>query len=140
MSTSISKYNVENRSRSWRINCLNITIGFKFLQNWAINEEFYFWGGKILFGGPTGGRVARFLKIEKSLYRTVISTHDQNLSILAELKSVQKSGTFGGVLGPRKGSGGSNFKNLKETPYRMVIRTYSQNFSTLAQLESVQNK
>ena len=25
------------------------TLCFKFHQNWAINEEFYFWGGKILF-------------------------------------------------------------------------------------------
>ena len=39
-------------------------------------------------GGPKGGRVARFKKIEKSLYRTMVSTHSQNFSILAELESV----------------------------------------------------
>ena len=39
------------------------TLCFKFHQNRAINEEFYFWGGKILSGGPKRGRVARFQKI-----------------------------------------------------------------------------
>ena len=38
------------------------TLCFKFHQNRAINEEFYFWGGKILSVGPKGGRVARFNK------------------------------------------------------------------------------
>ena len=60
----------------------------KFHQNRAKNEEFYFWWGKILSRGPKRGRVARFKKIEKSLYRTVVSTHTQNFSILAELESV----------------------------------------------------
>ena len=64
------------------------TLCFKFHQDRAINEEFYFWGGKILSGGPMGGRVAQFKKIEKSLYRTVVSTHTQNFSILAESESV----------------------------------------------------
>ena len=64
------------------------TLGFKFHKNRAINEEFYFWGGKILSGGPKGGRVDRFKKSEKSLYRTMVSTHSQNFSILAELESV----------------------------------------------------
>ena len=64
------------------------TLCFKFHQNRAINEEFYFWGGKIISEGPKGGRVARFQKIEKSLYKTVVSTHSQNFSILAELESV----------------------------------------------------
>ena len=51
-------------------------------------EEFYFWGGKIISGGPKEGRVAGFQKIEKFLYRTAVSTHSQNFSILAELESV----------------------------------------------------
>ena len=45
-------------------------------------------GGQNSFWGPKEGRVAWFKKIEKSLYRTVVSTHSQNFSILAELKSV----------------------------------------------------
>ena len=80
---------------------------FKFHQNRAINEEFYFWGG--IF--PKGGRVARFKNIEKFLYRTAVSTHSQNFSILAELESVLKSGIFGGVLDPPIRGGGSNFNN-----------------------------
>ena len=46
--------------------------------------------------------MGRFQKIEKFLYKTVVSTHSQNFSILAELESVQKSGSFGGVLGPSR--------------------------------------
>ena len=61
---------------------------FKLHQNRAINEEFYNWGGKILSGGPKGGRVARFQKIEKSLYKTMVSTHSQNFSVLAELEII----------------------------------------------------
>ena len=38
------------------------TLSFKFHQNRAINEEFYFCGGKIHPGGPKGGRVARIQK------------------------------------------------------------------------------
>ena len=49
---------------------------------------FAFGGGKILSEGPNGGRVTRFQKTEKSLDRTVVSTHSQNFSILAELESV----------------------------------------------------
>ena len=64
------------------------TLCFKLHENRAVNEEFYFWEGNILSGGRKGGRVARFQKIEKSLYRTVVSTHSQNFSILAELESV----------------------------------------------------
>ena len=64
------------------------TLGFKFHQNRAVYEEFYFWGGKILSGDPKGGRVARFQKIEKSLHITVVSSHSENFSILAELESV----------------------------------------------------
>jgi len=81
--------------------------------------------------------VARFKKIEKSLYRTAVSTHNQNFRILAELESAYKSGTFGGVLCPPIEVGGSNFKKLKKAPYRMVVQTYSQNFSTLAQLNRI---
>ena len=63
------------------------TFCFKFHQSRAINEKFYVWGeGKILPRGPKEGRVARFQKIEKSLYKTVLSTHSQNFSILAELE------------------------------------------------------
>ena len=43
------------------------TLCFKFHQNRAINEEFCFWRGKILFEGPKGGRVAR-LKKSKNPY------------------------------------------------------------------------
>ena len=50
--------------------------------------------------GPKRGRVARFQKIKKSLYKTVVSTLSQNFSILAELESVYKLGTFGGVSAP----------------------------------------
>ena len=50
----------------------------------------FFWGegGKKISGGPKGDRVARFQKIKKSLYRTVVSTHSKNFSILAEVESV----------------------------------------------------
>ena len=37
------------------------TLCFKFDKNRAVNEEFYFWGGKILSRSPKGSRVA-FLK------------------------------------------------------------------------------
>ena len=42
-------------------------LRFKFHQNHAINEEFYFQGGQILSGGPEGGRGTRFQKFEKRL-------------------------------------------------------------------------
>ena len=64
------------------------TLSFKFHHNRAINGEFDFWGGKIPSGGPKGGRVVRFQKIKKSLYRTVVSTDIKNFSILAKLESV----------------------------------------------------
>ena len=68
---------------------------FKFQQNQTINEEFYFWKAKYFpRSSPMGGRVARFQKIEKSLCRTMVSTHSQNFTILAELESVLKLGTF----------------------------------------------
>ena len=109
------------------------TLCFKFHQNRAINEESYFWGGKILSGVPRGAERPDLKKIEKSLYRTVVSIHSQNVSILSELESVQKSVTFGGVLGPLIWGGRSNLK--KKNFYRMMVRTYSHNFSTLAQLQ-----
>ena len=49
-------------------------LGFKFHQNRAINEEIYFWWGKILSGDPKGGRVTQFQKIKKFLHRTVVLT------------------------------------------------------------------
>ena len=61
-------------------------------------KNFTFGGeGKFFSGGPKAGRAVRFKKNEKSLYRTMISTHSQNFSNLAELESVLKSGSFGGV-------------------------------------------
>ena len=92
---------------------------------------------KFFLGVPRGAEWPDFKKIEKSLYRTVVSTRSRNFSILAELETILKLGSFWGVLGPPLGDGWSNFKNLKKAPYRMLIRTYSQNFSNLAQLKSV---
>jgi len=44
------------------------TLCFKFYQNRAINEKFYFWGGKIISRGTKGGTVARFKKKTKNPY------------------------------------------------------------------------
>ena len=60
------------------------TSGLKFNQNRAIKEEFYFWG-QILSGGPKG---KEWTNLKKSLYGTVVLTHIQNVSLLAELESV----------------------------------------------------
>ena len=81
-------------------------------------KNFTFGGAKFFLGVPRG---AEWPDFKKSLYRTMVSTHSQNFSILAELKSVLKSGTFGGVLGPPIGDGGSNFKILKKASYRIVV-------------------
>ena len=78
--------------------------------------------------------MARNQKIEKFLHRTVVSTHSQNFSIVAELEFFFKLGSFGGVLGPSKVGGRPDFKNLKKTIYRTVVRTHTTNFSTLALL------
>ena len=64
----------------------------KLHQNHAINEKCDFWRGQILAEGPEGGRRTRFQKFEKASYRTVVSTHTENFSILALLESVEKSG------------------------------------------------
>ena len=84
---------------------------FKFHQNRAVNEEFDFWGSQILSGGPEGSKMNQFKKIKKALHRTMFSTHTENLSILAQLKSVYKSGELirllgGGVLGLPREVGG----------------------------------
>ena len=81
-------------------------VCFKFHQNRAINEKFYFWGDQILSGGPEGGRGTQFQKFEKTSYRAVVSTHKENFSILALLESVQKSDELNRLLGsfsPPKG-------------------------------------
>ena len=62
----------------------------KFHQNRAINEKFDFWRGQIL--------ATRFQKFEKSSYRTVVSTHTENFSILTLLESVQKTGELNRLL------------------------------------------
>ena len=72
-------------------------------------------GAKFILGVPRGTEWPDLKKIKKSLYRTVVSTHSQNFSILAELESVKKSGIFNGVLGPPIGGGRSNFKKLKKS-------------------------
>ena len=53
-------------------------------------KNFTFGGSKFFQGGPEGGRGTRFLK--KSSNRTVALTHTENVSILAQLENVQKSG------------------------------------------------
>ena len=85
-------------------------------------KNFTFGGAKFFLGVPRG---AEWPDFKKSLYRTVVSTHSQIFSILAELERVQKLGTFGRVLGPTIGGGGSNLKTNKKAQYRMVVRTYS---------------
>ena len=62
----------------------------KFHQNRKVNEEFDFGGegGKILWGGPAGGKGTQFKKFEKTSYRTLVPTHTENFSILALLESV----------------------------------------------------
>ena len=60
---------------------------FKFPQNRAINEEFYFWGAKFFLGVPRGAEWPDF-KNQKIHIQTMVSTHSQNFNILAELESV----------------------------------------------------
>ena len=52
---------------------------FKFHQNLTTNEEFDFWRVK-------GAGVSRFKKYERASYRTVVPTHTENFSILAQLE------------------------------------------------------
>ena len=63
-----------------------------------------------LLGAPRGPIKK---KKGKSSYRTVVSCHTKNFIIPAQLESVQKSGTFGGVLGPPRGGGRPISKNWK---------------------------
>ena len=44
----------------------------------------------------------------------MVSTHNENFNIPAQLESVYKSGTFGGNLDPPREGGGPDFKNLKK--------------------------
>ena len=60
---------------------------FKFHQNRTINKEFYFWGAKFFRRAPRG-QGARFQKIEKVSYRSVVPSHTKNFSILAQLEKV----------------------------------------------------
>ena len=69
-------------------------------------------GVQILSGGPEEGRGTRFQKFEKSSYRTVVSSHTENFSILAQLESVEKSGELNRLLGSfrtLRGGGASDF-------------------------------
>ena len=91
-------------------------------------KNFTFGVGKTFSGDPKGGRVARFQEIEKSLHITVAPSHSENFSILAELESVYKSGSFGEVLGPSRVGGKPAFKIAI---YRTVVQTHTENFSTL---------
>ena len=90
---------------------------FNFNQNRTINKEFDFWGGQILSGGPEGGRGTRFQQFEKISYRTVVSTHIENFSIPALLRSVQKSGELNRLLRvfrPPKGWAAVRFQNSEK--------------------------
>ena len=90
---------------------------------------------------PGGFRGPRFQKFEKALYRTVVPTHTQNFSILAQLQSVQKSGErfdFWGCFRAPGGFRGPRFQKIEKASYRTMVQTHTQNFSTSAQLESVQ--
>ena len=63
-------------------------LGYKFHKNRTINEEFDFWGLKVLpreTGRPDS-------KIRKNLIQNVGPKHTENFSILAQLEGVQKSG------------------------------------------------
>ena len=51
-------------------------------------KNFTFGGAKFFVGVPREAEWPDFKKIEKSLYKTMVSTHSQNFSILAELESV----------------------------------------------------
>ena len=69
------------------------------------------------FGEPREGQRTRLQKFEKVSSRTVVPTHTENFSILAQLESVYKSGELirllVGVLSPPRGSGWPNFKIRK---------------------------
>ena len=113
---------------------------FKFHKNRAINENFDFWRGQNLSGGPEEGRATGFHKIEKDSYRTVVSTQNENFSIIALLDSVQKSWELNRLLGGfrfPKGWTGVRFQKIEKSPHRTVVRTRSKNISTLTQLENV---
>ena len=56
-----------------------MNVSFKCHQ---INEEFDFWGVN------EGKRGPRYQKFENVLHRTVVPTHTENFSIIAELESV----------------------------------------------------
>ena len=76
-------------------------------------KNFTFGGAKFFLGVQRG---AESPDIEKSLHRTVVSTHSQNFSILAELEMFNNRGLLGGVLDPSRVGGGPDFKNLRK-PY-----------------------
>ena len=112
------------------------TLCFKFQQNRAINEEFYFWGGKILSGGPMGSRVARFKKNRKILIQNG-GLNPQPKFQHSRIRKCLQIGDFWEGFRPPKGGWTTQFQESEKKTYRMVVETYSQDFSTLAQLECV---
>ena len=63
-------------------------LRFKFRQNRSINEDFYFWGGKILSENAEENGGTCFQKFVKTSYRMVVPTDTKNFSILVQLEGV----------------------------------------------------
>ena len=77
-----------------------------------------FRGVRFLRGGPRGAEGPDFKKFEKSSYRTVVSTHTENFSILTLSESVRKTGELNRLLEgfrPPKGWAGGSISKIRKS-------------------------
>ena len=100
-------------------------------------KNFTFGGAKYFLGVPRGAEWPDFKKSKNPYTKRWSQPTAKIFSILAELESVYKSGTFGGVSGPSRVGRVARFKKIEKSLYRTMVSTHSQSFSILAELESV---
>ena len=96
----------------------------KFNLNRKLYEEFDFWRGKILLGGPEGGRGTRYQKFEKALYRTEHRKLQHSSSIR---KSSKNQGNWFDFF--FLGGGGSISRIRKKVPYTPKISVLENLFA-----------
>ena len=86
----------------------------QFHKNRVINEDFYFWGGKILSGGPKGGRVARFKKNQKTLIQNGVINLQTKFQHSSWIRKCLKIGDFWGAFRPLLRGWGVQFQKFEK--------------------------
>ena len=89
-------------------------------------------GGKILSGGPKGGRVARFQKNLKILIQNGGFNPQPKFQHSSWIRKCLKIGVFWEGFRPLKGWRGARFQKFEKAVYKTVVRTHTENLSTLA--------